>query len=66
PQLADLLIRRIAVDHLYRVEHGQGPSPWRYLRRLRWEAVLPVARTRAMLAMVQERAPSLAASHESF
>ncbi len=59
--IAQYLLGRIAVDHLYGLEHEGAAHPWRYLSRLRWEALLPAERARAMLAQLAERSPTLLA-----
>ena len=60
PRLADLLARRIAADHLFYLDAPQDVSlPERYLRRLRYEALLPRGHVAAMLDALRRLLPSL-------
>jgi hypothetical protein len=58
--LAGLLARRITADHLFYLDAPeQNALPRRYLRRLRYEALLPRAHVDAMTAAVGRYLPSL-------
>jgi len=59
-KLVRLLHGRIVVDHLYGLEPDRQAKPWRYLGRLRWEALLPRARVQAMLEALGRCSPTLA------
>lgn len=62
-RLAELLARRIAVDHLFHLDSPEQPSlPNRYVRRLCYEALLPRERVTAMLDAVTRRMPGITAS----
>ncbi|MCG8424988.1 MAG: hypothetical protein MJE77_44470 [Proteobacteria bacterium] len=67
PQLADLLARRIAIDHLFHLDAPDDDSlPGRYLRRLRYEALLPQERVAAMMGAVSQTLPSLSPHSEVY
>ena len=60
PGLAGLLARRIAADHLFHLDAPDDTAlPMRYLRRLRYEALLPRARVNAILDAMTSHLPSL-------
>jgi hypothetical protein len=59
-RLARLLAYRILVDHLVHLDQPDQPElPLRYVRRLRYEALLPKPRFEMMLAALEARVPSL-------
>ncbi|MEM9488662.1 MAG: hypothetical protein AAGC55_05930 [Myxococcota bacterium] len=60
PQLAELLARRIAVDHLFHLDSPDDAAlPERYLRRLRYEALLTRSRVADIARAVAQHLPSL-------
>ena len=62
-RLAELLARRIAADHLFHLDSPDHTAlPNRYVRRLRYEALLTRDRVTAMLDAVTRRMPGLTAS----
>ena len=53
-RLAALLARRVVADHLFHLDAPeQAALPERYLRRLRWESLLPEARAAQLAARVE-------------
>jgi len=59
-RLAALLARRVIADHLFHLdEPGQAGLPTRYLRRLRWEALLPSTRVQALEARIAAHVPEV-------
>lgn len=63
-RLADTLADRVVADHLFSLDRpGAIDRPERYLRRLHYEALLPLASAAALRAAVNQRIPTLGASH---
>ena len=59
-RLAAVLARRVVADHLFHLDAPDQPSlPGRYLRRLRWESLLPRPRARALEAQVAAQIPEV-------
>jgi hypothetical protein len=59
-RLASVLARRVVADHLFHLDAPDQPSlPDRYLRRLRWESLLPRPRARALEARVAVQIPEV-------
>jgi hypothetical protein len=59
-RLAGVLAARVLIDHLVRLDEPAAVDlPARYLRRLRYEAVVPAERSAQLLASVQRALPSL-------
>ena len=59
-RLAALLAQRIAVDHLFHLDAPERASlPWRYLRRLLYEALLPHEHVDRLKRAVAHYLPSL-------
>lgn len=52
-RLARVLAARVLVDHLVRLDGGGDDLPLRYLRRLRYEALLPEPRVRVLIEAVR-------------
>jgi hypothetical protein len=48
-RLARVLAARVLVDHLVRLDGGADDLPLRYVRRLRYEALLPAPRARVLV-----------------
>jgi hypothetical protein len=65
PRLAGLLARRVVVDHLFHLDAPERAFlPRRYVRRLRYEALLSRQRVTAMTSAVAAYVPSLSPTRE--
>jgi hypothetical protein len=59
-RLAALTARRVVADHLFHLDApGQAALPARYLRRLRWETLLPAPRRRELEAHLARHIPEV-------
>jgi hypothetical protein len=63
-QLAQVLARRIVCDHLLALDTPGGGDPERYLRRLRFEAMLQARDVRKLRTALAKRLPSLEVQRE--
>jgi hypothetical protein len=58
-RLARVLAGRVLVDHLVRLDGGDADLPLRYLRRLRYESLVPAPRLRVLADAVRRELPGV-------